>query len=161
MDIRGSNICINGKNSFLVRLTWAGDFGELTVFDFENIKTSIGRITDDYCTETADILQMDLTDYKLEISQGLSQTATVDEKHRYHIQLSDDILLLKKTECASQITYKIATVVLKNVPVNEILPDFMSGLTSHLNQMSADINLKDKQIQELSQGLLNHAFYIV
>ena len=45
MDIRGRNICINGKNSFLVRLTWAGDFGELTVFDFENIKTSIGRVS--------------------------------------------------------------------------------------------------------------------
>jgi len=151
MDIPVKNVSIDGKNSFLIRLIWNGDIGEVTIFDFQNITTWIGRITREYCIETANILQMDLADYKMEISQGLSQAATVDGKHNYRNHFSNDVLLLKKTECASQITYKIAALVLKDIPANEILPDFMSAVASYLNQLVIDAAKRDELILELSQ----------
>lgn len=175
MDIPVKNVNINGKSSFLLRLTWNEDVGELTIFDFKNIETWTGRVsylirmefisntilwstlyfqvTKEYCIETANILQMDLADYKIEISRGLNQTIAADKKQKYHIQYSNKLLLLKKTECASQITYKIATITLTNIPTNEILPDFMFQLTAYLNQMVADMASKDEQILQLSQGL--------
>jgi len=151
MDIPIKNVNINGKSSFLLRLTWNEDVGELTIFDFKNIETWTGRVTKEYCIETANILQMDLADYKIEISRGLNQTIAADKKQKYHIQYSNKLLLLKKTECASQITYKIATITLTDVPTNEILPDFMFQLTAYLNQMVADMASKDEQILQLSQ----------
>lgn len=45
MDIPVKNVSIDGKNSFLVRLIWNGDIGEVTIFDFQNITTWIGRVS--------------------------------------------------------------------------------------------------------------------
>lgn len=104
---------------------------------------------------------MDLADYKMEISQGLSQAATVDGKHNYRNHFSNDVLLLKKTECASQITYKIAALVLKDIPANEILPDFMSAVASYLNQLVIDAAKRDELILELSQGFQKQNLIII
>jgi len=153
MDAPVSNVMIDGKSSFLIRLTWNRNIGEMTVFDFANVKTWSGLITEEYCRDIAALLQMELTDYQKEIGRALRND------REYHAGLCDQILSLKKTESPSDLTYKIATITLKEEPVNEILPEFMAGLANQLNQMSADIVDKDERIRQLDRGRKNLHFF--
>jgi hypothetical protein len=39
------NVNVNEKNSFLVRLNWIENTGEVSVFDYESVKTWKGKVS--------------------------------------------------------------------------------------------------------------------
>ena len=96
-------------------------------------------------------LDHNLADYKAKLDKCLLEAST-----HYTFTLFNNELTIK--EVASDATYRICNISLDEIPLNESLPEFMSVITSSINQLRSKSAANQKLLDKVTKGY--NSFYI-
>ncbi|KAK4005339.1 hypothetical protein OUZ56_007055 [Daphnia magna] len=138
------NVNVNEKSTYLLRLTWTENYGEVSLFDYENCKTWKGRIEEEQSQTMAAQLQLNLTDYKSQLEEAIRSPVS------HHISLTNNSLAIKKLS-AEELSFRIAVIHLEEIELRTSLPEFMTAIAKNLTEMSDELVAKDNLIEKLNK----------
>ena len=91
-------------------------------------------------------LDTNLADYKAKLDKCL-----LEASNNYTFTLINNEFMIK--EVTSNFTFSICNVFLDDVPLNESLPEFMSVITSSINQMRSKSAANEKLLDKVTKGI--------
>ncbi|KAI9560824.1 hypothetical protein GHT06_011776 [Daphnia sinensis] len=138
------NVNVNDKSTYLLRLTWTENYGEVSLFDYENCRTWKGRIEEEQCQTMAAHLQLNLTDYKSQLEEAMRSPSS------HHISFTNDILAIKRLS-SKELSFRIAVIHLREVELRTSLPEFMAAIAKNVTEMSDELVVKDNLIEKLKK----------
>ncbi|XP_046653200.1 uncharacterized protein LOC124343768 isoform X1 [Daphnia pulicaria] len=141
------NVNIVGQSTFLLRLTWTENNGEISLFDYGKCKTWKGQIGEEKSKKIASLLKLNMTDYKSQLEQAVKSSSTT-----HSITLIDNNLAIKK-QTSSGVLFNIAVIPLQELEFTTTLPEFMAEIDKSMTQMSDELVAKDNLIDKLNKEI--------
>jgi hypothetical protein len=96
----------------------------------------------------AEQLGKNIADYKAKLDKCLLEASA----NYIFTLLNNNEFTIK--EVVSDVTYRICNVSLNEIPLSVSLPEFMSVITSSINQLRSKSAANEKQLEKITKGSL-------